>query len=82
MKVKFECHAGFEDAHDTLPIRIYYPKEAAGREEMLIYTQSDLEALTVSQIESLAAERGYTLTGSNKDEKIASFITQQDGGEK
>lgn len=80
MKVKFECHAGFEDAHDTLPIRIYYPKDVGNTPETVIYTQSDLESMTVSQIEDLANERGYTLTGSNKEEKIASFIGQQNGG--
>lgn len=80
MKVKFECHAGFEDDHDTLPIRIYYPKEVAAQQETLIYTQSDLEAMTVAQIEALANERGYTLTGANKEDKILSFIEQQNGG--
>lgn len=80
MKVKFECHAGFDDDHDTLPIRIYYPKDVAAQQETLIYTQSDLEAMTVTQIEALANERGYTLTGANKEEKIQSFLEQQSGG--
>jgi hypothetical protein len=80
MKVKFECHAGFDDDHDTLPIRIYYPKETAAQQETLIYTQPDLEAMTVTQIEALADERGYTLTGANKEEKIQSFLEQQSGG--
>lgn len=80
MKVKFECHAGFEDDHDTLPIRIYYPKAVAPQPEILIYTKEDLEAMTVTQIESLANERGYTLTGANKEEKILSFMEQQNGG--
>ncbi len=83
MKVKFECHAGFEDDHDTLPIKIYYPKQKTeGTGETAIYTQPDLEAMTVTEIESLAAQRGYTLAGSNKEEKIASFLAQQSGGEK
>lgn len=80
MKVKFECHAGFDDDHDTLPIRIYYPKAVVAQQETLIYTQSDLEAMTVTQIEALANERGYTLTGANKEEKIQSFLEQQSGG--
>lgn len=80
MKVTFECHAGFEDDHDTLPIRIYYPKESAAQTEIFIYTRSDLEGMTVSQIEAEAADRGYTLEGSNKEEKINSFISQQNGG--
>ena len=80
MKVSFECHAGFEDDHDTLPIRIYYPKESAAPQETLIYTKTDLEGMTVSQIEALAVDRGYTLSGTNKDEKIDSFLIQQNGG--
>lgn len=81
MKVTFECHAGFDDDHDTLPIRIYYPKESAGQTELLIYTKPDLDGMTVAQIEALADERGYKLSGANKEEKIESFLTQQDGGE-
>lgn len=80
MKVKFECHAGFEDDHDTLPIRIYYPEDTAPPPEIFIYTKEDLEAMTVTQIEALANERGYTLTGTNKEEKILSFMEQQNGG--
>lgn len=41
------------------------------------WTESELNELTVAKIEGLAAYKGYTLTGSNKDEKIASFLTQQ-----
>ena len=36
--------------------------------------------MTVADLEKLAAARGYTLTGSNKEEKIASFLEQQNGG--
>lgn len=42
------------------------------------YTEEELNALTVAQIELIAAEKGYTLTGSNKAEKIASFIAAQE----
>lgn len=42
------------------------------------YTESELNALTVEKIEGLAAYKGYTLSGSNKAEKIASFIAAQD----
>ncbi len=80
MKVKFECHAGFDDDHDTLPISIYYPKNTTSQPEILIYAKEDLEAMTVTQIEALANERGYTLTGTNKEEKILSFMEQQNGG--
>lgn len=80
MKVKFECHAGFDDAHDTLPIDIYYPKNAVSSTVQTHYTGSDLDAMKVAEIEAIAAERGYTLTGSDKKEKIESFQTQQNGG--
>lgn len=76
MKVTFECHAGFEDSHDTLPIRIYYPKDVLMPASMTVYMQPDLEAMTTNRIEKLAADRGYTLEGSVKEEKIASFLEQ------
>ena len=41
------------------------------------YTEEELNALTVAQIETIAKAKGYTLTGSNKAEKIASFIAAQ-----
>ena len=41
------------------------------------WTESKLNAMTVTQIEGLAAYKGYTLTGSNKAEKIASFLAAQ-----
>lgn len=80
MKVTFECHAGFEDDHDTLPISIYYPKNAVSNTVQIHFTGADLDAMKVAEIEAVAAERGYTLTGSNKEEKIESFQTQQNGG--
>lgn len=80
IKAVFECYADFEGAHDTLPIKIYYPETASTPEIPSIHTQESLGAMTVSQIEALAAERGYTLTGATKDEKISSFLEQQNGG--
>lgn len=77
LKCKFECSAGFEDAHDTLPVFIYYPQQ---KETVVIYTEEMLSSITVTELEKLAAARGYTLTGSNKEEKIASFLAQQNGG--
>lgn len=77
LKCKFECFAGFEDDHDRLPVFIYYPKE---KETVVKYTEEMLSAMTVPNIEALAATRGYTLSGATKDEKIASFLTQQNGG--
>lgn len=41
------------------------------------WTESELSAMTVTQIEGLAAYKGYTLTGSNKAEKITSFLAAQ-----
>lgn len=41
------------------------------------WTESELNAMTVTQIEGLAAYKGYTLTGSNKAEKITSFLAAQ-----
>ena len=72
----FEFSAGFEDAHDTLRVSIYYPK---AKETVVIYTEDMLTAMTVADIEKIAAARGYTITGTNKEEKIASFLAQQNG---
>lgn len=77
LKCKFECSAGFDDAHDTLPVFVYYPKQ---KETVVIYTEEMLSTITVAELEKIAAARGYILTGSNKDEKIASFLVQQNEG--
>lgn len=77
LKCTFECSAGFDDEHDKLPIFVYYPN---GENAVVVYTNDMLSSMTVSQIEEVAAARGYTLTGSTKDEKITSFLEQQNGG--
>lgn len=77
LKTKFECFAGFEDSHDKLPIFIYYPQKG---NIVITYTQEMLAAMTVAQIEEVATARGYTLSGTTKDEKITSFLEQQNGG--
>ena len=41
------------------------------------WTETELNAMTVAQIEGLAAYKGYTLTGSNKADKITSFLAAQ-----
>lgn len=46
------------------------------------WTEAELNALTVAKIEGLAAYKGYTLTGNNKEEKIASFIAAQSAAKK
>ncbi len=45
------------------------------------WTESELTSMTVTQIEGLAAYKGYTLMGSNKAEKIASFLAAQTAAE-
>lgn len=45
--------------------------------EKTSWTEEELNALTVGKIEGLAAYKGYTLSGSNKEEKIASFLEAQ-----
>lgn len=82
MKVTFECNAAFDGEHDTLPIHIYYPDEGTAAPDVgaVTYTQEQLTAMTVAQLEALAAEKGYTLIGSTKEDKITSFLTQQEGG--
>lgn len=76
LKCKFECSAGFDDAHDTLPVFIYYPQQ---KETVVTYTEEMLASMTVADLEKIAAARGYTISGSNKEEKIASFLEQQNG---
>lgn len=77
LKCKFECFAGFEDDHSTLPIFVYFPHS---KETVVQYTEDMLNKITVADIEKVAEARGYTLTGTTKDEKIASFLEQQNGG--
>jgi hypothetical protein len=46
---------------------------------IILYTQSELEAMTIAKIEAIATERGYTITQSLKADIIAEFLTQQNG---
>lgn len=46
-------------------------------QEKTEWTAEELDAIKVEQIEGLAKYMGYTLSGSNKGDKIASFIEQQ-----
>lgn len=77
LKCKFECFAGFEDDHNKLPVFIYYPQD---KETVVVYTESMLNGMDISDVEKIAEARGYTLIGSTKEEKIASFLEQQNGG--
>ena len=45
--------------------------------EKTSWTEAELNKMTVEQIEGLAAYRKYEITGSNKAEKVASFIEKQ-----
>lgn len=62
--------------HDERGTLIEYVEEIDD-EYQQTYTETELNALTVAEIELIAKEKGYTLTGSNKAEKIASFIAEQ-----
>ena len=44
-----------------------------------VYTQEELEAMTVNEIKALATERGYSITATLKAEIIQQFLTQQNG---
>lgn len=44
---------------------------------MRTYTQSDLEAMTIAEIQAIADERGYTITQSLKADIIQEFLAQQ-----
>lgn len=49
--------------------------------EKTSWTEEELNALTIEKIEGLAAYKGYTLTGSNKADKIAAFIAAQEAAQ-
>ena len=42
------------------------------------YTQTELEAMTVDQIKTIAAAKGYTITKTVKAEIIAEFLAAQE----
>ena len=42
-----------------------------------IYTESELQAMTIPQITDIANARGYTITQTLKADIIAEFLTQQ-----
>lgn len=49
----------------------------SGGSSVKIYTQSELEEMTVSQIKAIAEERGYSITATLKADIIQEFLTQQ-----
>lgn len=46
-----------------------------------VYTEEELNALTVEKIKGIANQRGYTITKTVKAEIIAEFLAAQNGGE-
>ncbi len=62
--------------HDERGTLIEFVEEI-DEEYQQTYTEEELNALTVAQIETIAKAKGYTLTGSDKAAKIASFLAAQ-----
>lgn len=62
--------------HDERGTLIEYIEEI-DEEFQEVYTEEELNALTIAQIELIAKEKGYALTGTTKQEKIQSFLTAQ-----
>lgn len=62
--------------HDDRGTLIEFVEEI-DEEYQAAYTETELNALTVAEIETIAKAKGYILTGSNKTEKIASFLAAQ-----
>lgn len=62
--------------HDERGTLIEYVEEIE-EEYQQTYTEEELNVLTVSQIDTIAKAKGYTITGGTKAEKIASFMQAQ-----
>ncbi len=72
-----ECTASFEqDDLEHLPYYIYYPQVA----DTTVYTQAELETMTIDQIKAIALEREYEITKTVKAEIVAEFLAQQNSG--
>lgn len=63
--------------HDERGTLIEFVEEIE-EEYQQTYTEEELNVLTILQIETIAAAKGYTLTGTTKAEKIASFLEKQE----
>ena len=50
-----------------------------GGSNVTLYTQEELEAMTVNEIKAIAEERGYSITATLKADIIQQFLTQQNG---
>ncbi len=62
--------------HDERGTLIEYVEEI-DEEFQEEYSGDELNALTIAQIELIAKEKGYTLTGTTKQEKIDAFLAAQ-----
>lgn len=62
--------------HDERGTLIEFVEEI-DEEYQQTYMETELNALTVAQIETIAKAKGYTLTGGDKAAKIASFLAAQ-----
>lgn len=67
--------------HDERGTLIEFVEEIE-EEYQQTYTEEELNALSVTQIETIAKAKGYVITGSNKADKIASFISAQQEAQK
>ena len=68
---------GTEGAAEGVAAYSAEPEVIEKEVEKKTWTESELNGMTVAQIEGLAAYMKYTIEGSNKPEKIASFLAAQ-----
>ena len=46
---------------------------------MVVYTEDELNSMTVAAIKELASDRGYSIKKTLKADIIAEFLSQQEG---
>lgn len=61
----------------TLNSRSVEPVKTDMSSEPVIYSESDLSGMTVSQIKALAVDLGYSITKTLKADVINEFLAQQ-----
>lgn len=44
----------------------------------VVYSQADLQSMTIAEIKALATDLGYTITATLKADIIAEFLEQQE----
>lgn len=77
-ELKPAAYRVYTEAADTIKSGVDVPETVEKVVEKTEWTESELNEITVQQLEGLAAYKKYTLTGSTKPEKIASFIAAQE----